>query len=142
MFYYTSVLFIPAHKCLFSISFLPHAPSLSHPTSPLFPSSLHPKGKLFADLLDWFLWLPSNLQTCSRRPNTLTLLLIQTRLLRTASKELSRKDKRVTVRGKCVCVCVSVRGWGGNKKRQMKRGSELQGCAFLWLSGSGVHKKK
>lgn len=57
MFYYTSVLFIPAHKCLFSISFGPHAPSLSHPTSPLFPSSPHPKGMLFADLLDWFLWL-------------------------------------------------------------------------------------
>lgn len=138
MFYCTSFLFIPAHKCLFSISFHPHTPLPfpSHfPSLPVFPPS---QGRALCGLAGLVSFgsprTPKHAVAGQPHTQTPTSSVLKARFLCSASSELSRKDKRVTVGG----VCGEGGGVGNRKK---KRGSELLGCAFLWLAWLRSAKK-
>lgn len=106
----------------------PHPPSPYHfPSFPLFPSS---QGHALCGLAGLVSLAPLELSKRSGLKNQVPLLN-----LLGVEQERQNSDSQGQVY-ECVCVCRGV-----NRKRQMKRGSELQGCAFLWLSGSGVKKK-
>lgn len=138
MFYCTSFLFIPAHKCLFSISFHPHAPppfSIPLPLSSRLPSI--PRARSLRTCWTGFFWLPSNSQTCSRRPTSHSdsdLFGFKGEVPLLGLFGVKQERQRVTVGG----VCGEGGGVGNRKK---KRGSELLGCAFLWLAWLRSAKK-